>query len=75
MTRRLFLGMFLPSMGMTREQFSVSGHFDIAGAENEGYYALGQNLSLFIDPRYLPAMKAQADKLVGKQARIVLEGA
>jgi hypothetical protein len=81
MNRRAFFAALIGSATMTPKtviaaQFSVSGHFDQAGADNHlAYYSLGQSLSLMLDPAKLPAMVAQADKLVGKQARIILEAA
>jgi hypothetical protein len=54
-------------------QFEVSGPFTLAGLESEGYYAIGIHAAIYLDPRYVPAMKAQADRLVGKQARLRLE--
>jgi hypothetical protein len=56
-------------------QFEVSGPFTLAGLESEGYYAIGIHAAIYLDPRYVPAMKAQADRLVGKQARLRLEEA
>jgi hypothetical protein len=56
-------------------QFEVSGSFTLAGLESEGYYAIGIHAAIYLDPRYVPAMKAQADRLVGKQARLRLEEA
>lgn len=72
------LGAFLPTthaaVGVT--QFEVSGHFTDGGADKHvAYYALGQSLSLSLDPAKLPAMVAQCDKLVGKHVRIRLEEA
>lgn len=57
-------------------QFDVSGPFEAAGADNHlAYYSLGGSLALMLDPAKLPTMVAQADKLVGKRARITLEAA
>jgi hypothetical protein len=67
------VGTSVPVMGT---QFSVSGLFDHAGADNTlAYFSLGQSLSLSLDPQKLPTMVEQAEKLVGKQARIILEQA
>jgi hypothetical protein len=75
-TRRQFFTAFMAAPAVSTTQFNVSGHFDHAGADNTlAYYSLGQSLSLVLDPRKLPAMVEQADKLCGKQARIILEAA
>lgn len=76
MTRRaLFAGLFLPILGRSAEQFEVSGEFDRSGQPGEGYFVLGQSLALMINPEKLPALHAQAEKLVGKRARITLHEA
>lgn len=75
MTRRDFFATVLVARPSVT-QFSVSGHFDHAGADNQlAYFSLGQSLSLMLDPQKLPTMVEQANKLVGKQARIILEEA
>jgi hypothetical protein len=77
MTRRLFLAAFLPgtSIDVAATQFEVSGQFEYAGQQHDGYFSLGQSLALMIDPQKLPAMHAQAVRLVGSQARVLLEKA
>lgn len=76
MNRRSFVaGMFLPILGRSSEQFEVSGQFDRSGQPGEGYFVLGQSLALMINPEQLPSMHAQAEKLVGRRARIRLEEA
>jgi hypothetical protein len=87
-TRRLFLGAFLPvtqsalsntqsalvALRVTATQFEVSGILTEAGADNHmAYYAIDQSLSLMLNPAYVPTMVAQADKLIGKRVRITLE--
>jgi hypothetical protein len=78
-TRRLFLGAILPTLGITQSaaeatQFEVSGILTDAGADNHiAYYAIDQALALMLDPRQVPTMVQQADKLVGKRVRITLE--
>jgi hypothetical protein len=78
-TRRLFLGLFLPTLGITQSaaestQFVVSGVLTDAGADKHmAYYAIDQSLSLMLNPAYVPTMVQQADKLIGKRVRITLE--
>lgn len=79
MNRRAFFAT-LAALGthnaVTAAQFDVTGQFEQAGADNHfAYYSLGQSLSLMLDPQKLPAMVEQADKLIGKRARITLEAA
>jgi hypothetical protein len=75
MNRRDFFATLLvarPSVATT--QFFVTGHFDKAGEDpSMAYYSLGQSVSLMLDPAKVPAMVEQANKLVGRQARIHLE--
>jgi hypothetical protein len=76
MTRRLFLGAFLPTLGTpaAANQFEVSGILTEAGADkHQAYYAIDQALALMLDPRQVPTMVQQADKLLGKRVRITLE--
>lgn len=72
--REFFATLFVARPSVAATQFNVSGHFEAAGADKHlAYYSLGQSLSLMLDPAKLPAMVEQADKLVGKNARITLE--
>jgi hypothetical protein len=74
-TRRVFLGAFLPVTHFAAEptQFEVSGVLTDAGADNHmAYYAIDQSLSLMLNPAYVPTMVAQADKLIGQRVRITL---
>ena len=75
--RRSFLAAFLPITGMTvpMTQFNVSGTLERTGQEGEGYYAIGQYFGVQIHPEKLPALYQQAEKLVGKPARVILEAA
>jgi hypothetical protein len=78
MTRRLFLGAFIPAVGMTQSaaatQFEVSGILTEAGVDKHiAYYAIDQALGLMLNPAQVPTMVQQADKLIGKRVRIILE--
>jgi hypothetical protein len=60
---------------VTANQFDVSGLLERTGLEGEGYYAISQHFALMINPQKLPALYQQAEKLVGSQARVILERA
>jgi hypothetical protein len=75
------VGMVLPKSGITQNaevitQFEVIGHFTEGGSDpHQAYFAIGQSLSIVLDPQKLPTMVKQAEALVGKQVRLVLEQA
>jgi siroheme synthase len=80
MTRRTLLatliGVPITQRSIAAEQFIVEGHFTEAGADPHlAYFALGQSLSLTLDPQKLPTMVKQAEALIGQQVRLRLERA
>jgi hypothetical protein len=53
--------------------FEVSGHMTAgSGTPGDGYYAIGQSISLSLDPTKVPMMVAGADALVGQTVRLIL---
>jgi hypothetical protein len=77
-TRRGFFAALAPvtHSAVVATQFEVVGHFTEGGIDpRQAYFALGQSLSIVLDPQKLPTMVKQAEALVGKQVRLVLEQA
>jgi hypothetical protein len=79
-TRRGFFAALVPIVGthvpVMGTQFEVTGHMTEGGIDpHQAYFAIGQSLSLTLDPQKLPTMVKQAEALVGKQVRLVLEQA
>ena len=85
-TRRSFFAALVPILGTTvpvqgtpafisNEQggFILTGRFDTAGEDpRHAYFALGQGLTLMIDPERLPACASGAQSLIGTDATISL---
>lgn len=72
MTRRTFFAALLPGLGGATQAssgFVLTGHFDRAGEDpRHAYFALGQGLTLVIDPDRLPACTKGAEALIGGEA-------
>ena len=72
MTRRAFLAApFLISESRTREGFIFTGHLTLGGQPGEGYYSVGQLVSVNIHPE-AKAMIAGADALLNAQVEVSL---
>lgn len=75
MTRRSFFAAFLPGLGAFQPSsgFVLTGHFDRAGEDpRHAYFALGQGLTIVIDPDRLPACSRGAEALIGGNATVSL---
>ena len=71
LSRRRFLARLAGRGAQPDLLVEVRGAFAQA-VGGDASYRLGEGLVLHVDPRLLPALKAQADRLVGGQAAVSL---